>query len=139
LLPSRYNQSFPPASGTSFNGRTADSDSAYWGSNPYVPANSSAQGAPVLRGFTTHAEVGIRVALGGQPRHVAVAMFRAPTTNIGLGILIGLVLAIGISGGNGVGLVLMYGSVILAISSLATLGPVRRALRIQPTEALRAE
>jgi len=84
-------------------------------------------------------EVGIRVALGGQPRHVAVAMFRSPMTNIGLGILVGLVLAIGISGGNGVGLVLMYGSVILAISSLATLGPVRRALRIQPTEALRAE
>jgi hypothetical protein len=84
-------------------------------------------------------EVGIRIALGGQPRHVAVAMFRAPMTNIGLGILIGLVLAIGISGGNGVGLVLMYGSVILAIASLATLGPVRRALRIQPTEALRAE
>jgi putative ABC transport system permease protein len=84
-------------------------------------------------------EMGIRVALGGQPRHVALAMFRSPMTHIGLGILVGLFLAIGISGGNGVGLVLMYGSVILAISSLATLGPVRRALRIQPTEALRAE
>ena len=84
-------------------------------------------------------EMGIRVALGGQPRHVAIAMFRSPMTQIGLGILVGLFLAIGISGGNGVGLVLMYGCVILAISSLATLGPVRRALRIQPTEALRAE
>jgi predicted permease len=84
-------------------------------------------------------EMGIRVALGGQPRHVAIAMFRSPMTQIGLGILVGSLLAIGISGGNGVGLVLMYGSVILAISSLATLGPVRRALRIQPTEALRAE
>ena len=47
-------------------------------------------------------------------------------TQIGLGILVGSFLAIGISGGNGVGLVLMYGSVILAISSLATLGPVQR-------------
>jgi putative ABC transport system permease protein len=84
-------------------------------------------------------EMGIRVALGGQPRHVAIAIFRSPMTQIGLGILVGLFLAIGISGGNGVLLVLMYGSVILAISSLATLGPVRRALRIQPTEALRAE
>ncbi len=84
-------------------------------------------------------EMGIRVALGGQPRHVAIAMFRSPMTQIGLGILVGLFLAIGISGGNCVGLVLMYGSVILAISSLATLVPVRRALRIQPTEALRAE
>lgn len=64
---------------------------------------------------------------------------RSPMTQIGLGILVGLFLAIGISGGNGVGVVLMYGSVILAISSFATLGPVRRALRIQPTEALRAE
>ena len=34
----RYNDGFTPPAGTSFNGRTADSDSAYWGSNPYVPA-----------------------------------------------------------------------------------------------------
>jgi ABC-type antimicrobial peptide transport system permease subunit len=60
-------------------------------------------------------------------------------TQIGIGLLVGLFLAIGISGGNGVGLVSMYGSVIVAISSLATLGPVRRALKIQPIEALRAE
>jgi hypothetical protein len=75
-------------------------------------------------------EMGIRVGLGGQPRHVAIAMLRSPMTQIGLGLLVGLFLAIGISGGNGVGLVLKHGSVILAISSLATLGPVRRALRI---------
>jgi predicted permease len=84
-------------------------------------------------------EMGIRVALGGQPRHVAIAMFRSPMTHIGLGILAGLIVAIGISGGNGVAFVVMYGSVIVTISSLATLGPIRRALRIQPTEALRAD
>ena len=36
---SRYNRWFQPT-GRSFNGRTADSDSAYRGSNPCLPANS---------------------------------------------------------------------------------------------------
>jgi ABC-type lipoprotein release transport system permease subunit len=33
----------------------------------------------------------------------------------------------------------LYGCVVIAVSLLATLGPVRRALRIQPIDALRAE
>jgi ABC-type antimicrobial peptide transport system permease subunit len=57
---------------------------------------------------------------------------------IGLGILLGLVLAIGMSAGD-VGLGAMYVAVIVGVCSLATIGPVRRALRIQPVEALRAE
>ena len=34
---------------------------------------------------------------------------------------------------------LAYGSVIILVCSLATIVPVRRALRVQPTEALRVE
>jgi len=91
-------------------------------------------------------EVGIRVALGGRPRQVTAALFRRPLTQIGLGILIGLCFAVRLlllsgvtSGGNAGGVVALYGCVILAILPLAIVGPVRRALRIQPIDALRAE
>jgi ABC-type lipoprotein release transport system permease subunit len=58
---------------------------------------------------------------------------------IGLGILIGLVIADRLSEGDMVRVIALYGCVVVAIAALATLGPVRRALRIQPIEALRAE
>jgi putative ABC transport system permease protein len=84
-------------------------------------------------------EVGIRVALGGRRRHVIAALFRRPLMQIGLGILIGLVIADRISEGDMVRIIALYGCVVVAIAALATLGPVRRALRIQPVDALRAE
>ncbi len=84
-------------------------------------------------------EVGIRVALGGRPRHVVAALFRGPLTQIALGILIGLVLADRLSEGDMVRVIAVYGCGVVAIAALATLGPVRRALRIQPIKALRAE
>jgi predicted permease len=84
-------------------------------------------------------EVGIRVALGGRPRHVVAVLFRGPMTQIVLGILIGLVIADRMSKGNMVRVIAVYGCAVVAISALATLGPVRRALRIQPIDALRAE
>ena len=84
-------------------------------------------------------EVGIRVALGGRPRHVIAVLFRGPMTQIVLGILIGLVIADRLSEGDMVRVIAVYGCAVVAISALATLGPVRRALRIQPIDALRAE
>jgi putative ABC transport system permease protein len=84
-------------------------------------------------------EVGIRVALGGRRRHVIAALFRRPLMQIGLGILIGLVIANRLSEGDMVRVIALYGCVVVAIAALATLGPVRRALRIQPIDALRAE
>ena len=84
-------------------------------------------------------EVGIRVALGGRPRHVVAVLFRGPMTQIVLGILIGLVIADRLSEGDMVRVIAVYGCAVVAISALATLGPVRRALRIQPIDALRAE
>jgi hypothetical protein len=84
-------------------------------------------------------EVGIRVALGGRPRHVIAVLFRRPLMQIGLGILIGLVIADRLSDGNMVRVIALYSCGVIAISCLATLGPVRRALRIQPLDALRAE
>lgn len=84
-------------------------------------------------------EVGIRVALGGRPRHVVAVLFRGPMTQIVLGILIGLVIADRLSEGDMVRVIAVYGCAVVAISALATLGPVRRALRIQPIDALRAD
>ncbi len=84
-------------------------------------------------------EVGIRVALGGRRRHVIAVLFRRPLMQIGLGILIGLVVADRLSEGDMVRVIAVYGCVVVAVSALATLGPVRRALRIQPIDALRAE
>jgi ABC-type antimicrobial peptide transport system permease subunit len=84
-------------------------------------------------------EVGIRVALGGRPRHVVAVLFRGSMTQIVLGILIGLVIADRLSEGDMVRVIAVYGCVVVVISALATLGPVRRALRIQPIDALRAD
>jgi len=84
-------------------------------------------------------EVGIRVALGGGRRHVIALLFRRPLMQIGLGILIGLLVADRLSEGDMVRVIALYGCVVIAVSLLATLGPVRRALRIQPLDALRAE
>jgi ABC-type antimicrobial peptide transport system permease subunit len=84
-------------------------------------------------------EVGIRVALGGRRRHVIAALFRRPLMQIGLGIVIGLVIADRISEGDMVRVIALYGCGVIAIAALATLGPVRRALRIDPIDALRAE
>ena len=58
---------------------------------------------------------------------------------IGLGILIGLLGANVLSEGNMVRVIALYGCAVVAVAALATLGPVRRALRIQPLDALRAE
>jgi ABC-type antimicrobial peptide transport system permease subunit len=84
-------------------------------------------------------EVGIRVALGGRRRHVIVALFRRPLLQVGLGIPIGLIIADRLSEGQMVRVIALYGLLVVAISALATLGPVRRALRIEPLDALRAE
>lgn len=84
-------------------------------------------------------EVGIRVALGGRPRDVVAALFRGPMTQIILGILIGLVIADRLSEGNMVRVIAVYGCAVVLIAGLATLGPVRRALRIHPIDALRAD
>jgi predicted permease len=84
-------------------------------------------------------EVGIRVALGGRRRHVIAVLFRRPLMQVGLGILIGLLIANQISEGQMVRVIALYGCVVIATAALATLGPVLRALRIEPLDALRTE
>ena len=66
-------------------------------------------------------------------------LFRRPLMHIGLGILIGLLIADQISEGQMVRVIALYGCVVIATAALATLVPVLRALRIQPLDALRTE
>jgi putative ABC transport system permease protein len=92
-------------------------------------------------------EIGVRVALGSDRRQVVAAVFRRPLRQVGLGILTGFV-AIGaaaLAGAGwqltlrGVALLVAYAALMTGVCLLACVVPTRRALRVQPTEALRAE
>ena len=90
-------------------------------------------------------EIGIRAALGADPRWLVLTITRRTALQLGLGTLFGVPLAIflftGMSNGRQQAsdlLVLLPGIfAVLAIGALACASPVRRALRIAPTEALR--
>lgn len=70
-------------------------------------------------------------------------MFRRPMIHVALGVLMGLAILATIHADEmSAGIlawVALYGLVVAAVCALATVGPVRRALGVQPTEALRAE
>ena len=91
-------------------------------------------------------EIGIRVALGSDPRRVAAAIFRRPATQVAVGVMLGAatVTALLYSGFGALtlrqgGLLAAYTILMLAICALACVVPTRRALRVQPMEAMRAE
>jgi predicted permease len=93
-------------------------------------------------------EIGIRVALGANARTMVAQIFRRPLTQVSIGVMVGSVLAgllmlTEMGGGQlsvtGVGLMLLYGAVILAVCLLACVVPTRRALSVEPMEALRTE
>jgi putative ABC transport system permease protein len=114
----------------------------------------SSAGVYSLLSFTLSSrtrEIGIRVALGAAPRSIVTAIFSRSFAQIGLGILAGsvpgfLLVSMGApevaqGGGTVVALVatLAVAVFIAGVTVLACVGPARRALRIQPTVALRAE
>jgi predicted permease len=97
-------------------------------------------------------EIGVRVALGGSRRSVVAAIFRRPLIQVGLGILAGAALIAaggnmetempGLSGGlsfQDVAFILAHAVLMLAVCLLACVVPTRRALSIEPTQALRIE
>ena len=101
-------------------------------------------------------EIGVRVALGASERRVITSIFRKPLTQVVIGVGIGctvIALAfvrmqympeLGGTGGRGVtaaelGIFLGYAILMLGVCLLACVVPTIRALRVQPTEALRAE
>jgi predicted permease len=99
-------------------------------------------------------EIGVRVALGAGPRRVVIAIFRRPLIQVGIGVSVGgLLIALAAealvhsemsNAGSGLSLGLVaqliaYGSLMFGVCLLACVVPTRRALSVEPTEALRAE
>jgi putative ABC transport system permease protein len=91
-------------------------------------------------------EIGLRVALGAQPLHVLTTVFKRPLIQVALGVGVGAILALGLANNDlsDVHLDDFGRSAVFALSTilccaLACIVPTRRALRIQPTEALRDE
>jgi putative ABC transport system permease protein len=89
-------------------------------------------------------EIGVRVALGARPLQVLAAVFKRPLVQIALGIGVGAVLGLGVSNDDlsdaslaDAGLVAVFALSAILCCALACVVPTRRALRIQPTEALK--
>ena len=104
----------------------------------------SATGIHALMSFTVARrtrEIGIRAALGAHPRRIVTGIFSRAFLQIGAGVIVGSALAalMGLDSTREVLLLVAANAVMLAVGLTACAIPVRRALRIHPTEALRAE
>ena len=111
----------------------------------------SAAGLYALMAFTVaqrRREIGIRSALGAQPGQLVAAVFRRGFWQIGAGSAAGILAAYFIGryipieqvGGLPIpGILPGAAAFMLLVGVLAALGPARRGLRIDPTEALRSE
>jgi putative ABC transport system permease protein len=101
-------------------------------------------------------EIGVRVALGASARRVITSIFRRPLTQVTLGVIAGIIViwvaAIAIQHTEQfrmgepraltlgeIALLSGYAVLMLGVCTLACVVPTVRALRVQPTEALRAE
>lgn len=111
----------------------------------------SAAGLYALMAFTVgqrRREIGIRSALGAQPGHLVAAVFRRAFWQIGAGSAAGMLAAYLVGryvpieqiGGLPIpGILPGAAAFMLLVGVVAALGPARRGLRIDPTEALRSE
>ena len=110
----------------------------------------SAAGIHALMQFTVQQrrrEIGIRSALGASARSILTSILTRATRQLALGVGIGLAMAIALNfltggelmGSSGLLLVPATAAFMLVVGLLAAFGPARRGLRVQPTEALRAE
>jgi predicted permease len=90
-------------------------------------------------------EIGIRVALGASRRRVVTAVFTRPLVQVGIGVVAGGILTLIVNDGlehpsaDVVLGALGYAVLMLGVCLLACIVPTQRALRIQPTEALRTD
>jgi predicted permease len=92
-------------------------------------------------------EIGIRSALGAGPRVLVRSVLSRAMAQIAAGIAVGFGVAAvmddamqgGWTGGRGLLLLLSVAALMMAVGIAAAVGPARRALRIPPTEALKAE
>lgn len=92
-------------------------------------------------------EIGIRVALGSRPLPIVAAILRRPLTQVALGIGAGVLLVTGltltITGGvlsaRQAALIGGYALLMMGVCLIACIVPTRRALRVQPVNALKAD
>jgi hypothetical protein len=92
-------------------------------------------------------EIGIRSALGADARRVVASIFARPLAQVGAGVALGGVLAglllLGTDSARvtpaGVARLAAYAVLMLGVCLLACVVPTRRALRVPPTQALRAD
>jgi predicted permease len=89
-------------------------------------------------------EIGLRSALGASPRRLIAAVFKRALMLIGSGvaagnavIILAAILSAELSLRNIAGALLIASAVMLTVGLLACAGPARRALRIQPADALK--
>ena len=110
----------------------------------------SAAGIYAMMSFTVsrrRREIGIRAALGADARRVVTGIFGRAGAQLGAGIAVGLAIAstfewVGPGGTMGDKAPIILPSVValmFTVGLLAAIGPARRGLAVQPTEALREE
>jgi ABC-type antimicrobial peptide transport system permease subunit len=110
----------------------------------------SAAGIYAMMSFTVARrwrEIGIRVALGADARRVLMGIFGRASAQLGAGVAAGLTIAAiaefvtpgGNIGGKWAVLFPIVVAMMFAVGLLAAVGPARRGLAVQPTEALRNE
>jgi putative ABC transport system permease protein len=104
----------------------------------------SATGIHSLMSFTVSRrtrEIGIRTALGARPGRIVAGIFSRAFLQIGAGVVAGSALAalMGIGSMRGVLLLLAADGLMLLVGLAACAVPLKRALSIDPTEALRTE
>ena len=90
-------------------------------------------------------EIGIRIALGADARGIVVAIFSRALAQVGLGVIAGGVLVFGLTQAltglsvREVAIVIAYMMLMMGVCVLACIVPTRRALAVDPTEALRGD
>ena len=104
----------------------------------------SATGIHSLMAFTVARrtrEIGIRAALGAHPRRIVTGIFSRAFLQLGSGVAVGSGIAAlwGLNSPRSVAILAGAVAVMMTVGLLACAIPLRRALRIHPTEALRME
>jgi ABC-type antimicrobial peptide transport system permease subunit len=110
----------------------------------------SSAGIYALMSFTVsqrRKEIGIRIALGADGKRIVASIFSRALLQLAAGAAFGATLVVFFETGSGGAIMRGHAAVVLpavalvmiAVGFLAVLGPARRSLRIEPTEALREE
>jgi hypothetical protein len=111
----------------------------------------SAAGIYALTSFTVASrrrEIGLRTALGADPRRIIAGIFSRAFRQLTLGAAVGLAIAAlafeeitdsAATSSRGLMLLPLVAAIMMAVGLVAALGPARRSLRIDAAEALKAE